>query len=256
MFLCDEEEHVSVRQLQVPAASSHQSTALCLLWHSLALADGRRTKAMPAAGLLVLLHHELTIQTLLPFKALLHVPVRKRVQCRTRDLHQSLLVKLNRAQLHLTGAEQATPAAPVKPLHAERSLGAVRSRFCLASSVCRILAHLWSAPGTRPGWVAQAPRRDAFGRLQDDLHIINAMPPDREVATEKEGSRGRRDPSTLVRSLSRMVSGLKEGLSTASSQESLQKEAEKKAAAEPVCPSKACRRQACSRVGHLWRWHL
>lgn len=48
------------------------------------------------AGLLVLLHHELTMNAPLPWRVQVHVPVRKRVQCRTRDLHQSLLVKLNR----------------------------------------------------------------------------------------------------------------------------------------------------------------
>ena len=79
---------------------------------------------IPLAGLLVLLHHELTMKAPLPWRVQVHVPVRKRVQCRTRDLHQSLLVKLNRAQLQTT-SPQATPVSSPAPTHAESSVEAV-----------------------------------------------------------------------------------------------------------------------------------
>lgn len=49
------------------------------------------------AGLAVLLHHELTVPCGFfkkDKKMLLHMPARKIVRCRTRELHQSLLVKL------------------------------------------------------------------------------------------------------------------------------------------------------------------
>lgn len=81
-------------------------------------------KATFCAGLLVLLHHELTMKAPLPWRVQVHVPVRKRVQCRTRDLHQSLLVKLNRAQLQAT-SPQATPVSSPAPAHAESSVEAV-----------------------------------------------------------------------------------------------------------------------------------
>ncbi|KAK9808775.1 hypothetical protein WJX72_003363 [[Myrmecia] bisecta] len=49
-------------------------------------------------GLVVLLHQALTLRLHMgAMSQILRVPARKRVECRTRDLHQSLLVKLNRA---------------------------------------------------------------------------------------------------------------------------------------------------------------
>lgn len=58
-------------------------------------------------GLAALLHCELAVDVRLPGAAAplttLHVPVRKRVECRTRDLHQSLLVKLARAAARAGG---------------------------------------------------------------------------------------------------------------------------------------------------------
>lgn len=56
-------------------------------------------------GLTVLLHHELTVRVGLfrkEKKVLLHVPARKIVRCRTRELHQSLLVKLGSCLLEKT----------------------------------------------------------------------------------------------------------------------------------------------------------
>ena len=53
-----------------------------------------------AAGLNVHLHHNMTVHLTAPrtqYAYDLQVPLRKMVECRTRDLHQSLLVKLNRA---------------------------------------------------------------------------------------------------------------------------------------------------------------
>ena len=52
------------------------------------------------AGLNVHLHHNVTVHLSAPrtkYAYDLQLPLRKMVDCRTRDLHQSLLVKLNRA---------------------------------------------------------------------------------------------------------------------------------------------------------------
>lgn len=56
--------------------------------------------ALAAAGLNVHLHHNYSVHLHAPrtqYEYDLQVPLRKMVDCRTRDLHQSLLVKLNRA---------------------------------------------------------------------------------------------------------------------------------------------------------------
>ena len=53
-----------------------------------------------AVGLNVHLHHNMTLHLKAPstqYAYDLQLPLRKMVDCRTRDLHQSLLVKLNRA---------------------------------------------------------------------------------------------------------------------------------------------------------------
>ena len=53
----------------------------------------------------VLLHHELTVRVGLftkKKKVLLHMPARKIVRCRTRELHQSLLLKLGSCLLEKT----------------------------------------------------------------------------------------------------------------------------------------------------------
>ena len=73
-----------------------------------------------------MLHHDLTIQAPLPFRVGLHLPVRKRVQCRTRDLHQSLLVKLNRAQLGQPTTQHQSLIAPPQLLRHEASMEVVR----------------------------------------------------------------------------------------------------------------------------------
>ena len=60
-----------------------------------------RSLCVPA-GLAVLLHHELTVPCGFfkkDKKILLHMPARKIVRCRTRELHQSLLVKLGSSLL-------------------------------------------------------------------------------------------------------------------------------------------------------------
>lgn len=52
------------------------------------------------AGLNVHLHHNYSVHLHAPrtqYEYDLQIPLRKMVDCRTRDLHQSLLVKLNRA---------------------------------------------------------------------------------------------------------------------------------------------------------------
>ena len=52
------------------------------------------------AGLNVHLHHNYSVHLRAPrtqYEYDLQIPLRKMVDCRTRDLHQSLLVKLNRA---------------------------------------------------------------------------------------------------------------------------------------------------------------
>ncbi len=72
---------------------------------------------MPA-GLTVLLHHELTVRVGLftkTKKVLLHVPARKIVRCRTRELHQSLLVKLGSCLLEKT--ELPAGSAPQPGAH-------------------------------------------------------------------------------------------------------------------------------------------
>ena len=74
----------------------------------------------------MLLHHDLTMQVPLPYHNMLRIPVRKRVQCRTRDLHQSLLVKLNRAQTQPQCPQR--PSTPPKPLQADFSMDVVRPR--------------------------------------------------------------------------------------------------------------------------------
>ncbi|KAK9809768.1 hypothetical protein WJX73_004442 [Symbiochloris irregularis] len=68
--------------------------------------------SVSASGLVVLLHHQLTLQlgASQHFAPSLTVPVRKRVECRTRDLHQSLVVKLSRAISRAAG-EQQEPTA-------------------------------------------------------------------------------------------------------------------------------------------------
>lgn len=58
------------------------------------------TALWDAAGLNVHLHHNYSVHLHAPrtrYEYDLQVPLRKMVDCRTRDLHQSLLVKLNRA---------------------------------------------------------------------------------------------------------------------------------------------------------------
>lgn len=77
------------------------------------------------AGLLVLLHHDLTVHSPLPGKGLVHFPVRKRVRCRTRDLHQSLLVKLNHAQQ----MAHALPAPPPAPEVTPEVISAIKISF-------------------------------------------------------------------------------------------------------------------------------
>lgn len=64
-------------------------------------------------GLVVLLHHQLTLRLgASPQSAhTLHVPVRKRVECRTRDLHQSLVVKLSQAISRAADQQQGLTAA-------------------------------------------------------------------------------------------------------------------------------------------------
>lgn len=57
---------------------------------------------------------------------MLRIPVRKRVECRTRDLHQSLIVKLSRAISRSSG-DQADAAGQHHPDLFTDSLGQARS---------------------------------------------------------------------------------------------------------------------------------
>ena len=64
-------------------------------------------------GLVVFLHHSLAL-AVWPVSAehAVRLPARKRVECRSRDLHQSLLVKLNQARAQHNGTEaQTSPTA-------------------------------------------------------------------------------------------------------------------------------------------------
>lgn len=70
----------------------------------------------------MLLHHQLSMRV--GGKWPLHLPVRKRVECRTRDLHQSLIVKLSRAISRAAG-EQQDPAT-ARRLQRTASLNQVR----------------------------------------------------------------------------------------------------------------------------------
>ena len=93
------------------------------------------TKILGVAGLLVLLHHNLTLPFAVGKKKHVYVPVRKRVKCRTRDVHQSLLVKLNRAQ---NKQPQNVPlVVPMKPKASAPSINVVNSFFWAWSS-CRL----------------------------------------------------------------------------------------------------------------------
>ena len=89
------------------------------------------------------------MQVPLPVHNMLRVPVRKRVQCRTRDLHQSLLVKLNRAQTQPQCPQR--PSTPPKPLQADFSMDVVRPRSqdcrpCAAHSPMSSRASLEARP--------------------------------------------------------------------------------------------------------------
>ena len=81
----------------------------------------------------MLLHHQLSMRVpLSTTDRTVHLPVRKRVACRTRDLHQSLLVKLSRAQARVQ--QQLQPQqpghlqapSPARPAPRDSSLDLVR----------------------------------------------------------------------------------------------------------------------------------
>lgn len=63
----------------------------------------------------MLLHHELTVQVGAfsnNKKVQTHMPARKIVRCSTRELHQSLLVKLGSCQLVKTGSKAEAVVVP------------------------------------------------------------------------------------------------------------------------------------------------
>ena len=107
-----------------------------------------------AAGLVVLLHHQLTMRMGLGDHGYtVHLPVRKRVECRTRDLHQSLIHKLSRAisraagdQLDSTTGRLAQRLASLNPVSATAwsclSLYAKQASFSINPAQCSPMSAL------------------------------------------------------------------------------------------------------------------
>lgn len=127
-----------------------------------------------AAGLTVVLHHELSLR-LGPraspdgSKLRLHVPARKLVACRTRELHQSLLLKLGRAGAAAAAAAEAgSPAGGRAHFIAARrasKLDLVRTPRCFS---CYQTSSLVSAT-----WAGkQCPPRQMLQGLTDWLNKL------------------------------------------------------------------------------------
>lgn len=75
----------------------------------------------------MVLHQKQTVRVNLLGKTyMVKVPTRKTVECRTRDLHQSLLVKLNRAVERNNGRELPDKPLPRSRLHSDETLDQVK----------------------------------------------------------------------------------------------------------------------------------
>lgn len=88
------------------------------------------------------LHHSLALALWpVPADHSLRLPARKRVECRSRDLHQSLLVKLNQARAQHNGPDiSSSPAARKSALEAG---GSVSHHVFLSSSCSRLGLQTW-----------------------------------------------------------------------------------------------------------------
>lgn len=158
------------------------------------------------------------MKTPLPWPMQIHVPVRKRVQCRTRDLHQSLLVKLNRAQLQQP-AQPATPISNPQPVHIDSVQYEVLSWLCVWHFDGSYASVLVFCLGSRvPGYLCKEAyncRRCNFTRpgfTQGDLHILNALPP-KSMTSPRIGMDITR-PAVMTAGLKKVLSGFKEKLSS------------------------------------------
>lgn len=103
----------------------------------------------------MLLHHQLSMRV--GAKRSVHVPVRKRVECRSRDLHQSLIVKLSRAIARSSGELHDSSAA--QRLERAVSLDQVAVWACATLHACSPVAVDWqfqlclsSELGDRQSW--------------------------------------------------------------------------------------------------------
>ncbi len=96
-----------------------------------------------STGLVVFLHHSLALPVWPKTSShALRLPARKRVECRSRDLHQSLLVKLNQARAQYNGPESHhTPT--FKP-NAIEAVTPVRS----PSSICWPISNAFCSQST------------------------------------------------------------------------------------------------------------